>query len=54
MYEVEDPGARKVLVDMAREGHRKAEGLAGPPPSALPGQVEVAVPGAADEGGPLG
>ena len=23
MYEVEDPGARKVLVDMAREGHRK-------------------------------
>jgi hypothetical protein len=23
MYEVTDPGARKVLVDMAREGHRK-------------------------------
>jgi transcriptional regulator with XRE-family HTH domain len=23
MYEVNDPGARKVLVDMAREGHRK-------------------------------
>src|ERR1700741_2448635 len=23
MYEVEDPGVRKVLVDMAREGHRK-------------------------------
>src|SRR6266516_6679894 len=23
MYNVEDPGARKVLVDMAREGHRK-------------------------------
>jgi len=23
MYKVEDPGARKVLVDMAREGHRK-------------------------------
>lgn len=23
MYEVDDPGARKVLVDMAREGHRK-------------------------------
>jgi transcriptional regulator with XRE-family HTH domain len=23
MYEVSDPGARKVLVDMAREGHRK-------------------------------
>src|SRR5947209_13408225 len=23
MYEVEDPGARKVLVDMAREGDRK-------------------------------
>ncbi len=23
MYDVDDPGARKVLVDMAREGHRK-------------------------------
>ena len=23
MYEVDDPGARKVLIDMAREGHRK-------------------------------
>ncbi len=23
MYQVDDPGARKVLVDMAREGHRK-------------------------------
>src|ERR1700733_663826 len=26
MYGVDDPGARKVLVDMAREGHRRAGG----------------------------